>query len=350
MHCRRPQKARYEIRMARKGEGFCVLANAGTRSGRPGICRLPCRGEARSGLLRGAFSTGCSKRKRSSSTRSAVRAPARSMPSCSLRVWRRAVASKPAPSSKPSGARSAVAVPFVPFTRLTRVDGHRSSGLGNWLRTMAPMQFNPFDLNPLRAILSAEVDFERLNATSRIALLIAATRVEDGRLHIFRDGDLDPEKILASACLPLLHHTVYVDGVPYWDGGYVANPPLIPLALESTADDLLVVQILPSKIDAVPTNVARYRQTGRPDLSQFISADGNRSDRSVADDERRRLVGGQRQVRSTGNPPYRGGGRDSNVSHEPTGPISIGVFSSISATADAPRLKPGSSRSRKPEI
>jgi NTE family protein len=146
------------------------------------------------------------------------------------------------------------AVPFMPFTRLTEVDGHRPSGLGNWLRSMAPVQFNPFDLNPLRAILSAEIDFDRLNATSRIALLIAATRVEDGRLHIFRDGDLDPEKILASACLPLLHHTVYVDGIPYWDGGYVANPPLIPLALESSADDLLVVQILPSKIDSVPTN------------------------------------------------------------------------------------------------
>lgn len=146
------------------------------------------------------------------------------------------------------------AVPFMPFTRLTQVDGYRPSGIGNWLRTMAPVHFNPFDLNPLRAILTAEIDFERLNATSRIPLLIAATRVEDGRLHIFRDGDLSPEKILASACLPLLHHTVYVDAVPYWDGGYVANPPLIPLALESSADDLLVVQILPSKIDSVPTN------------------------------------------------------------------------------------------------
>lgn len=144
------------------------------------------------------------------------------------------------------------AVPFGPFTPLTRVDGQPPGGLPIWLRTMAPMQFNPFDLNPLRAILSAEIDFERLNATSRIALLIAATRVEDGRLHIFRDGDLDLEKVLASACVPRLHHTIYVDGVPYWDGGYVANPPLIPLVLESGASHLLVVQILPSKSKAVP--------------------------------------------------------------------------------------------------
>ena len=144
-------------------------------------------------------------------------------------------------------------VPFAPFGRLAHFNDRQRNGIETWLRTMTPAQFNPFDLNPLRAILVAEVDFERLNATSEIALLIAATRVEDGRLHIFRSGDLDAEKVLASACLPLVHHTVYVDGVPYWDGGYVANPPLIPLVLESAADDLLVVQILPAKIDAVPT-------------------------------------------------------------------------------------------------
>ncbi|HWG03495.1 MAG TPA: patatin-like phospholipase family protein [Beijerinckiaceae bacterium] len=143
--------------------------------------------------------------------------------------------------------------PFTPFSRLTEFGVRRPREIANWLPQMAPAEFNPFDLNPLRAILGAEVDFAQLNARSNISLLIAATRVEDGRLHIFRNGDLDADKILASACLPSLHHTVYVDGVPYWDGGYAANPPLVPLALESAARDILLVQVLPSKIDAVPT-------------------------------------------------------------------------------------------------
>ena len=35
--------------------------------------------------------------------------------------------------------------------------------------------------------------------------------------------------VLASACLPRLHHSVYIHGEAHWDGGYAANPPVIPL-------------------------------------------------------------------------------------------------------------------------
>ena len=39
--------------------------------------------------------------------------------------------------------------------------------------------------------------------------------------------------MLASTCLPLLHHAIELDGEPYWDGGYAANPPLVPLVRAS---------------------------------------------------------------------------------------------------------------------
>jgi NTE family protein len=47
---------------------------------------------------------------------------------------------------------------------------------------------------------------------------------------------------LASSCLPLLHHAVTIDGVAYWDGGYSANPPLLPLVAASQAREVLLIQ------------------------------------------------------------------------------------------------------------
>ena len=93
-------------------------------------------------------------------------------------------------------------------------------------RFFAPYQLNPFDLNPLREILEAQIDFERLRA-SRLKLFLAATRVRTGTLRLFRTREISLAVVLASACLPLLHHTVEIDGESYWDGGMTANPPLI---------------------------------------------------------------------------------------------------------------------------
>jgi NTE family protein len=113
-------------------------------------------------------------------------------------------------------------------------------------RVFSPYQFNPFNLNPLRSILSAEIDFDALRERPSIRLLIAATRVRDGRLRIFREKALTLDAILASTCLPLLHHAVSIEGEAYWDGGYLANPPVIPLVSTSRASDTLIVQIIPT--------------------------------------------------------------------------------------------------------
>jgi len=120
-------------------------------------------------------------------------------------------------------------------------------------RALAPFQFNPFDLNPLRKALAAEVDFDRLREKSPVHLMIAATRISDGKLRIFRNDDISLEAVLASACLPQVHHAVEIEGELYWDGGYVANPPLVRLVHESETSNILVVQITPTKIEHAPT-------------------------------------------------------------------------------------------------
>jgi NTE family protein len=110
---------------------------------------------------------------------------------------------------------------------------------------VSPYVFNPLGINPLRDLLTAEVDFDRLRSERPIQLLIAATRVSDGRLRLFREDEITVDAVLASCCLPRLHHAVEIDGEAYWDGGFSANPPIRQLAIETTAEDILLVQLMP---------------------------------------------------------------------------------------------------------
>ena len=117
---------------------------------------------------------------------------------------------------------------------------------------VSPYQRNPFDLNPLKKLLSAEVDFDALRANPPLRLLIAATAVSNGRLQIFRETELTREMVLASASLPLVSQAVLIGEERYWDGGYSANPPLTPLVEVSKASDLLIVQIMPTEGARLP--------------------------------------------------------------------------------------------------
>ncbi len=119
-------------------------------------------------------------------------------------------------------------------------------------RFFSPYQLNPFNLNPLRDILAAQLDFERLRAECPIKLFVAATGVATGRLRLFSRQELTLEALLASACIPSLNHPVEIDGESYWDGGLTANPPLRALLYECAARDILVVLLHPLRRTGVP--------------------------------------------------------------------------------------------------
>ena len=76
-----------------------------------------------------------------------------------------------------------------------------------------------------------------------------------GASRLFRRRELTVEAVLASACLPTLHHAVEIDGVAYWDGGFSANPDVETLAVESPIEDTLIVQINPMVRHGPPTGV-----------------------------------------------------------------------------------------------
>ncbi|MBN9080166.1 MAG: patatin [Rhizobiales bacterium 62-17] len=114
-----------------------------------------------------------------------------------------------------------------------------------WSSFSSPYQFNPLNINPLRDHLTSIVDFDKLRASDGIKLFIGATNVHTGRIAIFDKKILTPDHLLASACLPTLFQAVEIDGVPYWDGGYMGNPALFPLFYNTQSPDIIIVQINP---------------------------------------------------------------------------------------------------------
>ena len=127
--------------------------------------------------------------------------------------------------------------------------------LANWASYFSPSQLNPLDLNPLRELLASQIDFERLRAACPFKLFIGATQANTGKLRVFREGELTLEMLLASACLPKIHHAVEIDGEPYWDGGYSANPAVFPLFYNCDSSDVLLVLLSPLQRDDTPRTV-----------------------------------------------------------------------------------------------
>ena len=109
----------------------------------------------------------------------------------------------------------------------------------------SPHQLNPFNFNPLRDIVEAQIDFAALREHCPVNLFIAATHANSGKLRLFRNHEMCTDVLLASACLPTIHHPVVIAGEPYWDGGYSANPAVFPLLHETRADDTLMVLLTP---------------------------------------------------------------------------------------------------------
>ena len=162
----------------------------------------------------------------------------------------------------PEAAREALAVFWNRVSRAARYSPFRRSPLdillGRWTLDHSPAYiaadmmarlFSPYDLppggpNPLREVLAACVDFARLSDSS-IKLFVTATNVHTGRGRVFRNAEITPDVLLASACLPTLFQAVEIGGELYWDGGYSGNPTITPLVRECTSSDIVLVQINP---------------------------------------------------------------------------------------------------------
>ncbi len=160
--------------------------------------------------------------------------------------------------------RVSEAARFSPFQR-----GPLDVLLGRWTLDTSPMfiamdmmsrLFSPYDLNPggknpLLAILEQSIDFEAVKRAP-IKLFITATNVRTGRGRIFRNAEITPDVLLASACLPTLFQAIEIDGESYWDGGYSGNPTITPLVRDLDSDDTILIPINPVERPGTPRSAS----------------------------------------------------------------------------------------------
>src|SRR3546814_3535649 len=85
-------------------------------------------------------------------------------------------------------------------------------------------------------LLESMIDFEQVRACPHLKIYVSATNVETGRVKVFERHELTADMVMASACLPLVFQAVEIDGVPYWDGGYMGNHALFPRSEEHTSE------------------------------------------------------------------------------------------------------------------
>jgi NTE family protein len=143
--------------------------------------------------------------------------------------------------------------------RLFSIFPFASSPMQNWFETMShyfsPYDFNPLNINPLGELVTRFVDFEAIRQTD-LAIYISATNVHTGRLRVFCGDRINADVVTASAALPYLFQAVEIDGVPYWDGGYMGNPVIFPFLQSTETEDVLVVQINPVSQEITPKSSA----------------------------------------------------------------------------------------------
>lgn len=149
---------------------------------------------------------------------------------------------------------SATTSAFAPFAQASGMPGMEWLSAMNpfdmMSRVFSPYEYNPLNFNPLRGVLENVLKRQHLN--NGIKLFITATNVETGEPRVFTGDEVSVDVLLASACLPFMYQAVEIDGVPYWDGGYMGNPAIWPLIYGTKCHDVLLVQINPLKREGVP--------------------------------------------------------------------------------------------------
>lgn len=139
----------------------------------------------------------------------------------------------------------------------------------NWMeqvtRLVSPYDYGPFYVNPLDRIVR-RLAFEDVCAAAGPRFFVAATNVRTGKIRVFSDGEITPEAILASACLPSLFRAIEIDDPQtgrreaFWDGGFSGNPPLFPLFEPELPRDVVIVNINPLIRDSLPHTPAEIEE------------------------------------------------------------------------------------------
>jgi len=99
------------------------------------------------------------------------------------------------------------------------------------------------DTGLMQSMVSDHIDFNHLK-NNQTKVVISTVNVLTSRPCFFDNSQIRLEHIMASSAMPILFPWQYIDGVPHWDGGTMANIPLQP-ALDFGADEIIIAQLSP---------------------------------------------------------------------------------------------------------
>ena len=115
-------------------------------------------------------------------------------------------------------------------------------------------------IHPLRDAIATHVDIDAIRSKAAPALFVTLTDVRTGRPRVISNDTMSIDALLASACLPDLYPAVEIAGEHYWDGGYGGNPTLWPMLESRITNDIVIVQLMPDRVDEVPTDALAIRR------------------------------------------------------------------------------------------
>jgi len=115
-----------------------------------------------------------------------------------------------------------------------------------------------FDPSPLRDLITASLDFERIRA-SPVRLLVTATDLAARQRRVFDNRTVTVDVLMAAAAVPGLFPPVEVDGTLLVDGGLTGRAPVLE-ALEADASlgrAVVVMSYAAAERGAPPTSMRR---------------------------------------------------------------------------------------------
>ncbi|SLM30208.1 putative esterase; signal peptide [Desulfamplus magnetovallimortis] len=124
------------------------------------------------------------------------------------------------------------------------------------------------DTTPMQAMIHEVIDFKALKK-SRCEIIISAVNLATASPEFFNQQEITPDHLLASSAMPLLFPYHMIDGMPYWDGGIMANIPLMPAFLRNM-DEIVVVLLSPVGHAMLP-RPERLEDAGEHLLEQFLA-------------------------------------------------------------------------------
>lgn len=112
----------------------------------------------------------------------------------------------------------------------------------------------------LEKVLTDHIDFSRFGTlsadTASPMIFISAVDVRTGDFVLFRDAEITPGAVSASAAVPRLFDAVEIDEEHHWDGFLSKNPPIIDFMTNDSLppiDEVWLVRLSPKTISTIPT-------------------------------------------------------------------------------------------------